>query len=222
MESYRDFARVYDEFMDQTPYDEWLLNILNIFKEYKEDAKIYLAKINTETYVSKSKNAYENELEENEIYNTELQEASRKGKDITNIINKKMESDKRLSLYQSSLIQASNFFSKYPNGLTVGGLLAIKYQDGLNLIIEGFNQKYRSFNPNYLLKWEVIKELNKNGYKYFNLNGRPTYHGSDTGDYGGNDGSSSYSGCGCSYCSAEEGGFGFSVGMMIRGRNDMG
>ena len=36
MESYRDFARVYDEFMDQTPYDEWLLNILNIFKEYKE------------------------------------------------------------------------------------------------------------------------------------------------------------------------------------------
>ena len=35
MESYRDFARVYDEFMDQTPYDEWLLNILNVFKEYK-------------------------------------------------------------------------------------------------------------------------------------------------------------------------------------------
>ena len=26
---------VYDEFMDQTPYDEWLLNILNVFKEYK-------------------------------------------------------------------------------------------------------------------------------------------------------------------------------------------
>ena len=37
MESYRDFARVYDEFMEQTPYDEWLLNILNIFKEYKID-----------------------------------------------------------------------------------------------------------------------------------------------------------------------------------------
>lgn len=59
-------------------------------------------------------------------------------------------------------------------------------------------------------------------FKYFNLNGRPAYHGSDTGDYGGNGGSNSYSGCGCSYCSAEEGGFGFSVGMMIRGRNDMG
>ena len=35
MESYKDFARVYDEFMDQTPYDEWLLNILHVFEQYK-------------------------------------------------------------------------------------------------------------------------------------------------------------------------------------------
>lgn len=42
MESYKDFARVYDEFMDQTPYDEWLLNILNVFKKYniKENAQV--------------------------------------------------------------------------------------------------------------------------------------------------------------------------------------
>ena len=46
MESYRDFARVYDEFMDQTPYDEWLLNILNIFKEYKIDKDTVLTSIN--------------------------------------------------------------------------------------------------------------------------------------------------------------------------------
>lgn len=32
MESYKDFARVYDEFMDQTPYDEWLCNILDVFQ----------------------------------------------------------------------------------------------------------------------------------------------------------------------------------------------
>ena len=36
MESYRDFARVYDEFMDQTHMMN-ALNILNIFKEYKID-----------------------------------------------------------------------------------------------------------------------------------------------------------------------------------------
>lgn len=42
MESYKDFARVYDEFMDQTPYDEWLKNILNVFEQYKikENAQV--------------------------------------------------------------------------------------------------------------------------------------------------------------------------------------
>ena len=143
----------------------------NILKEFHEDAKIYLAKINTESYVKKSKEEYEAELEINEQMNEELQNASRKGKDITRIINKKMESDKKLSKCQNNLVQATNYFSNYPDGLTIGGLLAIKYQNGMNLIIEGFNPKYRSFNPNYLLKWEIIKKLNLEEYKYFNLNG---------------------------------------------------
>ena len=34
MESYTSFAQVYDEFMDQTPYDQWLCNILGTFKKY--------------------------------------------------------------------------------------------------------------------------------------------------------------------------------------------
>lgn len=143
----------------------------NILKEFKDDATIYLAKINTKEYVTKSKDAYEKELEINELYNEELQESSQKGRDITAIINKKMESDKRLANYQSNLVQATNYFGKYPDGLTVGGLLAIKYQNSMNLIIEGFNQKYRRFNPNYLLKWEFIKKLNLEEFQYFNLNG---------------------------------------------------
>ena len=107
----------------------------------------------------------------NEQMNENLQKASRRGKDITRIINKKMESDKRLTKCQNNLVQATNYFSNYPDGLIIGGLLAIKYQNGMNLIIEGFDPKYRSFNPNYLLKWEIIKKLNLEEYKYFNLNG---------------------------------------------------
>ncbi len=143
----------------------------NICEEFQDNAKIYLAKLNTRNYVSKSKIAYEQELEFNEIYNTELQEQSREGKDLTSIINKKMESDKRLSIYQNNLIRATNYFGRYPDGLTIGGLLAISYKDKMYLIIEGFNQKYRVFNPNYLLKWEIIKDLNIKEYKYFNMNG---------------------------------------------------
>ena len=34
MDSYQDFAYVYDEFMDETPYDEWCERIDSIIKEY--------------------------------------------------------------------------------------------------------------------------------------------------------------------------------------------
>lgn len=143
----------------------------NLIKEFNDDVILYLARINTESYIIQTKEAYEQELVINEEYNVKLQELSRKNKDITTIINKKMESDKRLTNYQSNLVQATNLFSKYPNGIVIGGLIAIKYQDGINLIIEGFDKKFSNFNPNYLLKWELIKKFNQEEYKYFNLNG---------------------------------------------------
>lgn len=147
---------------------EYYRNILN---EFKDDAKIYLAKINTEKYILKQKEALEQEQIINDEYNNELQNLSRRGFDITTIINKKMESDKRLANYQNNLNQATIIFSKYPNGLVIGGMLIIKYQNTMNLVIEGFDKNYRNFNPNYLLKWELIKLLNQQEFKHFNLNG---------------------------------------------------
>lgn len=35
MESYKNFARVYDEFMDQTPYDTWFCNIRELFVRFQ-------------------------------------------------------------------------------------------------------------------------------------------------------------------------------------------
>ena len=143
----------------------------NILKEFKDDAKIYLAKINTENYIIKQKDSLEKEMRINDQLNEELQQLSRRNKDITTIINKKMESDKRLANYQNNLVKASSLFSKYQNGLIIGGLLTIKYQNGINLVIEGFNKEYTEFNPNYLLKWELIKQFNQQELSYFNLNG---------------------------------------------------
>ena len=143
----------------------------NILKEFEDNAKIYLAKINTENYIKQIKEAYEKELMDNAIYNDKLQELSKKRANISSIINKKMESDKKLSIYQNNLIQATNFLSKYPNGIVIGGALIIKNNNSINLIIEGFNRKYRNFNSNYLLKWELIKKFNQEEFNYFDLNG---------------------------------------------------
>ena len=34
MDAYTDFSAVYDQFMDETPYEQWCQNILAVLKEY--------------------------------------------------------------------------------------------------------------------------------------------------------------------------------------------
>ncbi len=143
----------------------------NLCNEFKDKIKIYLAKINTQKFIMQSKGLYEKELDQNEILNQKLQELSRQGKNTITIINRKMESDQNLSLYQKNLIYATKLFSKYPEGLTIGGCLVIEYQQEAHLIVEGFHKKYKNFNPNYLLKWELIKKFNQEGFHSFDLNG---------------------------------------------------
>lgn len=143
----------------------------NLLKSFGDQAEIFLAKLNTETYVTYIKSAYEKELDINSTFNDELQNASIKGQDTTSIINKKMESDKHLTLYQNKLVHATMMLNKYTDGIYVGGMITIKHQNGRYMLIEGFDQKYKDFNPNYLLKWEIIKQSNLSGLGFFNLNG---------------------------------------------------
>ena len=82
-----------------------------------------------------------------------------------------MESDKNLGIYHENLTTASKLFQDYPEGITIGGCLVIRYEQGVHLIIEGFDKEYRNYNCNYLLKWELIKKFNKEGYNFFDLNG---------------------------------------------------
>lgn len=142
-----------------------------LLDNFQEEAELYFAYINPEKFVKYSQSYYEKELEKNEEYNQILQERSKRGLSVKKIINTKMESDKNLSIYQNNLLKATRFFQEQPNGIVIGGALIIKYEKGVNLIIEGFDKNYRDYNPNYLLKWEILKEYNNEGYNYFNLNG---------------------------------------------------
>ena len=143
----------------------------SILDNFKDDAEIYLAYIHPEKYLRLSKENYEKELDNNEKYNELLQEKTRRSMNVSKIINAKMESDKKLGLYQEHLNTATRIFQNHPDGIIIGGAIIIKYDKGINLVIEGFNKKYSSYNPNYLLKWELIKKFNNSGYNYFNLNG---------------------------------------------------
>lgn len=140
------------------------------FDIFGDNIELYLAKIDPEKYVRMSKEAYENELSVNEELSEQIKINSKKTLDMKKLINKKMESDKVLSNEEINLNKATSMFQNQKDGIIIGGAIIIKYDRGINLLIEGFDEKYKNYNPNYLLKWELIKKFNNEKYRFVNLN----------------------------------------------------
>lgn len=138
---------------------------------YKDNAEVYYARINTEIYTINSRKAYEQELENNSVLASMIQDQNIDEKQKNNILNKKMESDKLLDTYKQALVQATELLKKYPDGIIIAGALVIKYDNAAFIIEEGMNQKYKSQNPDYVIKWKMIENYTKENLKYINLNG---------------------------------------------------
>ena len=138
---------------------------------YKDNAEVYYARINTEVYTINSRKAYEQELENNSVLASMIQDQNIDEKQKNNILNKKMESDKLLDTYKQALVQATELLKKYPDGIIIAGALVIKYDNAAFIIEEGMNQKYKSQNPDYVIKWKMIENYTKENLKYINLNG---------------------------------------------------
>ena len=152
-------------------HDRSLKYYQKLIKEYGDNAKIYMAELNPNKFLENSKKMYEEELNKNEEMNLKLQEVSRTMTNIDKVITQKMESDKSVALYQKHMVEATNLYSKNPENIPIAGILVVEYEDEVNLIIEGFDKAYSDFDPNYLLKWELIKKYNEAGKQYFNMNG---------------------------------------------------
>ena len=137
-----------------------------IFKK-REMIDLYLVKLDPVKYLETSKYLYENELENNNnIVKTMIGKVKKK-----NLTNKKIESDKLLNVYKKDVVLATKLLAEHPDGLIIGGSMVIKYNKQLQFLIDGIDEEYKSFNPNHLLKWTVIKEYLNSKYYYIDLNG---------------------------------------------------
>lgn len=142
-----------------------------LFANYGDDFEVYYAKLNTKIYVENSKKLYEKEMEINDYLSNIIQSKGYKGKKISRILNKKMESDKLLSAYKHYMVVATDLLRDYPEGLIVGVTTVLKYADKIFLVSEGFNKNYKNLCATYLTKWKIIEKYAQSKIKVFNMGG---------------------------------------------------
>ena len=141
-----------------------------ICNQFNSDVEIYYALLNIEQFLINTRRNLEKEEEYNETLKQRLQDISLTEKDKTPYLNKKMESDRLLTVYKENLEKSTDLLKSNPEGLVIGGAMVIKYDNSAYIFVEGLDEKYGYLNANYLLKWQLIKDFNERGFKYINLN----------------------------------------------------
>ncbi|MDD2202830.1 MAG: peptidoglycan bridge formation glycyltransferase FemA/FemB family protein [Bacilli bacterium] len=131
---------------------------------------IYFAKLDPAVYMKTSKDLYENELKYNSEI-TNLVQKNTKSKKKNKYISLKMSSDRLLSVYKNDVVNANNLFKAYPNEVVIATSAVIKYNKEAFFLIDGYNEKFKSFSANHLIKWAVINEFTKKGYSSVHHNG---------------------------------------------------
>ena len=141
-----------------------------LIKNFKDNIEIYYARINTSTFTINSRRLFEQEQETNAQLAEMIQNPYLEPKERNNYLNQKMESDKLLETYKNNLVLATELLKTHPDGIKVAGALTIIYDNAAYVFIDGMKEKYSSVNANYLVKWHMIDDYNKRGFKYINLN----------------------------------------------------
>ena len=135
-----------------------------------ETFEIYFAILNTGKYIEISQRLFENEERKNNIINQELEE-NLNSNNTSNIIKRKMASDDLLNKAKQNIINATNLYKQYPEGIIIGTNAIIKNDKEINFLIDGYKNEFKQYCPNHYLKFQIIEKYRHNGYNRFNLNG---------------------------------------------------
>lgn len=147
---------------------------LNYYLDYYETFnkknmfEIYFAALNPSEYLIGCRKKYEEELNNNNQI-VSFMENNQNIEEHT--INKKIESDRLLNIYQNNLIFATDLLRKHKDNILLNTTAVIKYDKEIFFLIDGFNPKFKSLSAAPLLKWSIMDKYVREGYQIIHHNG---------------------------------------------------
>lgn len=146
---------------------EYYKNMLEILKD---NAKIYIAELNIENLLEKTKN----EINENKkIIEEKEKEIEEKKKNINiDKTKKKIEELKTLNQkLDEKVIHYHKIIDTDGKRIILGGIIYMIYNKEILSLFGGCYDKYKEFLSFYTIHWELIKYAIKNGYTKYNFYG---------------------------------------------------
>ena len=143
--------------------DFYYKDYYNVF-ERNDMIDLFLVNIHPEEFLVNARKLYELELEKNNHYQSLLEKES-----TNKNINQKMDSDRKLLSYKHD-VELATELNKQKNRIYIAGALVIHQKNRIQILMSGYDKKYKSFDANYFLHHSIL-EYYKEDYDYAELNG---------------------------------------------------
>ena len=138
-------------------------NYYNAFSK-NDSIDIFLVKMNFEESLIKIREFYEEEA----YINSKIVDEVMNNPTPDNL-KRKMESDKNLESIRDEIADITKRLTEKKEEY-IAGAITIKYRNRVYILISGFDQHYKKYNPNYFLHYNII-DYYKDDYEFIDLNG---------------------------------------------------
>ena len=135
----------------------------NVFKR-NDMIDLFLVSINSEEFLLNARKIYEAEVERNNTFHGILEKNA-----TQKTINQKMDSDRKLTAYKHNVSLATEL-NKQRDKIYIAGALVIKFKNRIQILISGYDTKYKNYDPNYFLHYAIL-DYYKEQFDYADLNG---------------------------------------------------
>ena len=156
-----------DTFLKLIDNKDYYKKMSECFTNQNNKFEFYLAKINPETYINNYRYLLKKEQLKNEHLNNKLKNP--RVKKTNNLLTKKMTSDRLVTKYHNEIINGTNIYKMYPQGIVISAVGIITNKKEVSFITEGFDKSFSNIRSIAMIKWEIIKKQLQNDYKIFDL-----------------------------------------------------
>lgn len=156
-----------DTFLKLIDNKDYYKKMSECFTNPNNKFEFYLAKINPETYINNYRYLLKKEQLKNEYLNNKLKNP--RVKKTNNLLTKKMTSDRLVTKYHNEIINGTNIYKMYPQGIVISAVGIITNKKEVSFITEGFDKSFSNIRSIAMIKWEIIKKQLQNDYKMFDL-----------------------------------------------------
>ena len=156
-----------DSFINLIENKEYFLKMEEIFNNPKNNFEFYYAKLNPDIYINNYRYLLKKEQIKNEFLNNKLKNPNIKK--TNNLLTKKMTSDRLVTKFHNEIINGSNIYKLYPQGIIIGVVGIISNKKDVSFVTEGFDPNFQNIRATSMIKWEIIKKHIQNGYQIFDL-----------------------------------------------------